>query len=354
MLKKGIRLAALALTMALFICSWNGTFAAGEPVDGLYTVGVTSNSNMFRVVKCVLRVEDGRLSASLTLSGKGYGYLFVGSAEEAAAAPRDTWAPYTQDSEGRHAFVIDIPALDTDLAVAAYSIKYSKWYDRTLHFSSKTVSAYREIAPDGLYDCALSSDTALDGAPCLLSAAAGSMMVEARFDGNVRALRVNGEDVALADGEGRFALESLDVKVPFATQLGGEWREGWLRLDSAALTERAIVVEDGVYTVDAKTDSGLLRFSRCLLTVRDGKMTALLTVQSNQFDYLYQGLSKDAPGDEAGWIPASPGADGAYTYVLEIPSLDGGSPLATYSAKKKMWYDRTLSFDFETLAPVLR
>mgnify|MGYP006900623159 CR=1 FL=1 len=54
MLKKGIRLAALALTMALFICSWNGTFAAGEPVDGLYTVGVTSNSNMFRVVKCVL------------------------------------------------------------------------------------------------------------------------------------------------------------------------------------------------------------------------------------------------------------------------------------------------------------
>ena len=75
MLKKGIRLAALALTMALFICSWNGTLAAGEPVDGLYTVGVTSNSNMFRVVKCVLRVEDGRLAATLTLSGKGYGYL---------------------------------------------------------------------------------------------------------------------------------------------------------------------------------------------------------------------------------------------------------------------------------------
>ena len=107
-----------------------------------------------------------------------------------------------------------------------------------------------------------------------------------------------------------------------------------------------------MYAVSVTTDSGLLRFSGCVLTVMDGRMTAVLTAQKNSFAYLYAGLAKDARADEAGWIAAVPDAQGAFTYVMEVPSLDRPLSVATYSEKTKLWYDRTITLDSATLAPL--
>ena len=41
---------------------------------------------MFKIVKCVLTVENGTMNAVITMSGDGYNQLFVGTGEEAAAA----------------------------------------------------------------------------------------------------------------------------------------------------------------------------------------------------------------------------------------------------------------------------
>ena len=51
--------------------------------DGTYKVQVTSSSSMFKVTDCVLTVKEGLISAQLTLSGKGYGYLYSGTAKQA-------------------------------------------------------------------------------------------------------------------------------------------------------------------------------------------------------------------------------------------------------------------------------
>ena len=99
-MKESARCAAWLLA-ALLLLTAAGALAQPIPEEGCYTIGVSSNASMFRVVRCVLDVGDGELHAVLTLSGQGYGYLYPGTAEEAAAAPRETWIPYGEDSEGR-------------------------------------------------------------------------------------------------------------------------------------------------------------------------------------------------------------------------------------------------------------
>ena len=316
-MKKIILTALLAIALVL------GGMACAEPApaDGLYSIGVSSNARMFRVVDCVLRVEDGRMTAVLTMSSSGYGYLYQGTSAEAGAAPVEEWTPHSVDGEGRHVFAVEIPALDQDMPMASWSIRYEKWYDRTLHFFSDTLSPHREIAPDGVYAGALRSDTALDGASCMLRSEDGRMQL---------------------DAEGlSMELASLDLRIPI--------EGGWIALDSASLSQHSVLVDDGMYTVDVATDSALLKFTHCLLSVEGGRMTARMTAKNSNFDYLYIGLAKDALRDEANWIPAQFNEDGTASYELPISTLDNEISVATYSAKKKMWYDRSITLDSDTL-----
>ena len=85
------------------------------------------------------------------------------------------------------------------------------------------------------------------------------------------------------------------------------------------------------------------------MTIVNGEMTALLTAKNNNFDYIYLGPAADANADPDGWIRAEQNADGAYTYTIPIASLDNTIQIATYSAKKKLWYDREMTIDSQTL-----
>ena len=67
-----------------------------------YEIEVDSSSSMFRIVHAVLTVKDGRMSAVLTLSGKGYGKLFPGTGEEAVNAPEDQYIPSVENEEGAY------------------------------------------------------------------------------------------------------------------------------------------------------------------------------------------------------------------------------------------------------------
>lgn len=107
--------------------------------DGTYKVQVTSSSAMFKVTDCVLTVKEGLIRAQLTLSGKGYGYLYSGTAKQAAEAETSQWAPYVVNDNGGYMYTIQIGGLDTEIPVAAYSIKNKKWYDRTLVFQSDSL-----------------------------------------------------------------------------------------------------------------------------------------------------------------------------------------------------------------------
>lgn len=340
------RILLLMLILALCLC-W---VAHAEGVaDGLYSVGAESNASMFKIVKCVLRVEDGQMYAKLTMSGQGYGYLYPGTIAEADAAPREDWISFETDFEGNKTFELPIPGLDVDVNVAAWSIKYEKWYDRVLRFHSDSLNPYAEIAPSGSYDGVLHSDTTLDGAVVLLESDGKSMSVEIDA-GAVSAIRLSGEAYVADDGKLRFPLPSLDERFSVDVDAPDGASTGWLRLKSSELGAHIGGAEDGVYSIEAKTDSGLLKFTACALRVTDGKMRAVLTAKKNDFDFVYPGTAAEALRDEARRIPAVPDANGAYTYELEVSGLDVELPLATFSAKKNRWYDRTVTLDSSTLA----
>ena len=109
--------------------------------EGTYDISVTSSSNMFKVVKAQLTVADGGMSCVLTLSGTGYGKLFMGTGEAAAAAGEDEYIPYVEDAEGKYTYTVPVEALDKDIDCAAWSIKKEQWYDRVLVFESSSLPA---------------------------------------------------------------------------------------------------------------------------------------------------------------------------------------------------------------------
>ena len=123
------------------------TTAALEPVladqlaDGTYDITVDSSSSMFKIVKCTLAVENGRMNATMTMSGQGYGKLFMGTGEEALAASEDQFVPFVLDEAGAKTFTVPVEALDQPTDCAAWSLKKEKWYDRVLVFESAQMPA---------------------------------------------------------------------------------------------------------------------------------------------------------------------------------------------------------------------
>lgn len=112
---------------------------AGSLKDGTYDVTVDSSSAMFNITKCSLTVSDGKMSAVMTMSGKGYLYVFMGSGDEAAAADESSFIPFVEDENGDHKFTVPVEALDSGISCAAFSKKKEIWYDRTLLFRADSL-----------------------------------------------------------------------------------------------------------------------------------------------------------------------------------------------------------------------
>ena len=110
---------------------------AVEAEDGTYKANVTSSSSMFKVTDCVLTSKNGKMTAKVTLSGTGYDYLYAGTSAK-AAVDSVNWVKFVEEN-GKYTYIIPVDALDAEIPVAAHSIKYKEWYDRTLVFSSTGV-----------------------------------------------------------------------------------------------------------------------------------------------------------------------------------------------------------------------
>ena len=107
--------------------------------EGEYDINVKSSSSMFRVVKCTLYVKKGEMYALMTLSGKGYEKLFMGTGEEALNASDQNYIYFVEDSEGKYTYTVPVEALNADINCAAWSIRKKKWYDRVLVFETQSL-----------------------------------------------------------------------------------------------------------------------------------------------------------------------------------------------------------------------
>jgi len=109
--------------------------------DGSYDINVESSSSMFRPIKAVLVVNGGVMNVCMTMSGQGYGYLYMGTGDEALAANEDSYIPFILDEEGAKNFTVPVEALNVETDCAAWSIRKEKWYDRVLIFKSDLIPA---------------------------------------------------------------------------------------------------------------------------------------------------------------------------------------------------------------------
>lgn len=107
--------------------------------DGEYSVSVDSSSSMFKITDCVLTVENGQMTAVMTMSGTGYLKLFMGTGEEASGASEEDCITYEENENGEHTFTVPVEALNSGIDCAAFSKKKEKWYDRTLVFRADSL-----------------------------------------------------------------------------------------------------------------------------------------------------------------------------------------------------------------------
>ena len=114
---------------------------ADELADGVYPVEVDSSSSMFKITECSLTVSDGQMEAVMTMGGKGYLKVFMGTGEEALKASEDEFIPYEENETGAHTFRVPVEALDMGIDCSAFSKNKEKWYDRILVFRSDSLPA---------------------------------------------------------------------------------------------------------------------------------------------------------------------------------------------------------------------
>lgn len=115
--------------------------------DGVYEVRVDSSSGMFRITECELTVQDGAMSAVMTMSGTGYLKLYMGTGAEAEQASEADFIPFVENADGKHTFKVPVEALDKEINCSAFSKKKETWYDRVLVFCSGSLPA--EAFADG-------------------------------------------------------------------------------------------------------------------------------------------------------------------------------------------------------------
>lgn len=326
---------AVCLALALAVAAMCGAPGLGAvdlaPGDGLYSVAVTSSSNMFKVTQSYLEVRDGQMYATLTLSGQGYGYIYAGTAEAAEVAPEAEWAPYVEGTDGKYSYKIPVSALDQEIPVAAWSKKYEKWYDRTLIFQSASLKPFALIPEDGRY----AAQAELDGelTPCTVSVEAGQMRVD--FD---------------REGWEALPLASLNQLLQLVPDQAQDAQPHAVYVDAGSLEPLALVLADGKYSLSCASDSGLFRVTACELEVVQGEMVATVTVQRDSYAMIWPGPSEKARlAPESEYIAAQASEDGGCSYRLPLETLAEDVVISTWDAERKAWYERVLHFDLEDI-----
>lgn len=109
-------------------------------------------------------------------------------------------------------------------------------------------------------------------------------------------------------------------------------------------------IKDGVYPVKVDSSSNMFQVTGCELTVRDGRMTAVMTMGGTGYLKLFMGTGEEAAkAGEEDFIPYRETEDGLHTFQVPVEALDMGIDCSAFSKKKEKWYDRVLVFRADSL-----
>lgn len=121
--------------------------------------------------------------------------------------------------------------------------------------------------------------------------------------------------------------------------------------DTSSMTPvTADQVNEGSYDITVESSSSMFKITKCTLNVKDGSMTADMTLSGTGYEKLYMGTADEAASaDESEYIGYTVGSDGKYTYTVPVEALDKEIDCAAFSKKKQKWYPRTLIFEASSL-----
>ena len=99
---------------------------------------------------CVLKVENGKMTAEISLHGKGYDYMYAGIKEEAAAAGEAAWSHYYEkeiavnngdkiEMGPWYTYSLAVSALDQEITFSVRNIRDGVWFDRRLTFLTEGI-----------------------------------------------------------------------------------------------------------------------------------------------------------------------------------------------------------------------
>ena len=109
-------------------------------------------------------------------------------------------------------------------------------------------------------------------------------------------------------------------------------------------------LKDGEYDIEVDSSSSMFKIVSCKLTVKDGVMTALMTMGGTGYKYLYMGTGEEATAaSESDYIPFIENEDGSHSFEVPVEALDSVVKCTAFSKKKEKWYDRDLCFRADSL-----
>lgn len=104
-------------------------------------------------------------------------------------------------------------------------------------------------------------------------------------------------------------------------------------------------IKDGAYQIEVSSSSSMFRIIDAQLTVTNGEMSAVITLNGKGYEKLYMGIGEEALADtDDKCIYYIEDNEGKYTYEVPVAALNQDINCAAWSIRKEEWYDRVLVF----------
>ena len=360
---------------------------------------VTSDFAMFKVGSSSVVKENDHLKVSIETESKTYNKIYIGSKADIVERKEEKAIVGTGTSKG-YLFTFELPlsADGTDVAFVPHS-QENGWESRkadgdyTIHISSsaenkkddtenpeqggnsgeskpgtgsgenqKEDESTNKTLPGGKYAIkeVTSSSPMFRVVSCELISANGEMYADITLNGTGYDYLYAGtadaagkakqeewscyKENALGRYVYRVKVTSVDKGIAIAahSKKNNKWYDRTLTFNTIGMT-KAVEAEDGTYKANVTSSSSMFKVTDCVLTSKNGKMTAKVTLSGTGYDYLYAGTSAKAAADSANWVKFVE-ENGKYTYIIPVDALDAEIPVAAHSKKNNKWYDRTLVF----------
>ena len=227
---------------------------------GTWKVKATTDRKMFYLYPSdqdpawtILKInKDGSMTATITLNGTGYDYVYMGTAAQARSAGKANWIKGVKEN-GYYTFTIPVSALDKKLTISPHSWKYETDTDPTTDpwRDGKWIIFYSKDAKKVEDGTSIETDPKKDET----YPTSGS---QTKFDNDKKADKVS------------------------------KWKDD--RNKSTSAVNNSTTLKDGVYSPDKfrwSGGSGRLAYIHCnKITVRGGKAYATIEFGSSKYDSL--------------------------------------------------------------------